>query len=152
MGLEKAFPRPFSCDPGPGGISQSHFDGLVSHKLLQGRFANSVIEERDGKSVPEAVRGQSIDPQFTAQITNNGADVRAAVPGSAVVCEEIIVGAFPSVFLPGLQNGQTLRSEGNNAVFETLPFPDVELPLVLDLDDIVDLQSGQFCRTNAGME
>ena len=113
-------------------ILEGHIQCLMSHKLLQGRFADSVIEQRDGESVPEAVRSQSIDPQFTAQITNNGADVPAALPGSAIACEKIIVGAFPSVFLPRLQNSQTLRSEGNNAVFETLPFPDVELPLVLE--------------------
>ena len=47
----------FDCAIENTGIFEGHTQRLVSHELLQGRFADAIVEQRNGKGVPEAMRG-----------------------------------------------------------------------------------------------
>jgi hypothetical protein len=133
-------------------VFERHVQRRMAHQSLQGGLAYTVVQERDGKGVAETVRGQPADPHLAPDVANDFADVGATLPWSAMVREEIIVDLFPAFFLPGLQDGQALGCEGNDPVFQSFPFVDVEFPLALDLDDIRHLQGSQLCGTNAGMK
>ena len=53
------------------GVFESHLQSLMPHQLLKSRFADAIVQQDNGESMAETVRGKVLDVQLTTDFSGS---------------------------------------------------------------------------------